>query len=761
MLVDRILTVTGDKGTLGSGSIVTEHDVVPGAWYLDGGHAPVCISVEAGQADLFLCAYLGIDLKVQGRRTYRLLDATVKFHRELPLPGETIRYEIEIEKFLRQGDTYLFLFHFNGFIGNTPLITMTNGCAGFFTEEEVENSGGIILTEADRQPQTGIRPANRPNLVPLSQDGYDDGAVQALREGNLARAFGKIFEGIRLPDNLKLPGGRMKLIDRVVNLDPAGGRFGLGLIQAEADIQPDAWFLTCHFVDDMVMPGTLMYECCAHTLRIYLQRIGWVTENPAAFYEPVRGLEATLKCRGPVTPATAKVVYEIEIKEIGYRPQPYVVADATMYADGHRIVFFRDMSMQISGTTRDDIESLWNSRKAEPSARSNRLLKSSPLFDRNHMLEFAQGRPSKAFGVQYEPYDSQRFIARLPRPPYLLLDRIVKAEPEPWELKPDGWIEAECDIEPKAWYFKAERTPAVPISILLEIALQPCGWLAAYMGSALRSQNELRFRNLGGSATLFSEVLPDAGTLTIKARLTNASEAADMVIEHFDFEVSCKGHRIYAGNTYFGFFTHEALAQQEGIRDALDQAYAPGAEDLRSSIARKLDDLAPLHPEDQAVDPAPALALPAKAIRMIDRIEAYIPGAGPAGLGFIRGVKTVDPGEWFFKAHFYQDPVCPGSLGIESFIQLLKFIAIERWPQFKNSHRFGLLTEVKHTWIYRGQIIPANKLVTVEAVITKIRDEPVPCIQAEGYLKVDGLYIYKLENFGIQLIPAGEKERCA
>ena len=53
MLVDRILSVEGKKGSLGPGRIVTEHDVLPGAWYLDGGHAPVCISVEAGQADLF------------------------------------------------------------------------------------------------------------------------------------------------------------------------------------------------------------------------------------------------------------------------------------------------------------------------------------------------------------------------------------------------------------------------------------------------------------------------------------------------------------------------------------------------------------------------------------------------------------------------------------------------------------------------------------------------------------------------------------
>jgi PfaB family protein len=752
MLVDRIISVAGEKRSLGSGRIVTEHDVTTDAWYLDGGHAPVCISVEAGQADLFLCAYLGIDLKVQGRRTYRLLDATVKFHRELPRPGETVRYDIEIEKFIRQGDTYLFLFHFNGFIGDTPLITMTNGCAGFFTEEEVKNSGGIILTEEDRRPVAGKKSAYWREIVPLHQERYDDTSLQALRSGNLAQCFGDEFAGITLPDALRLPDGRMKLIDRVVNLDPYGGRFGLGLIQSEADIQPDAWFLTCHFVDDMVMPGTLMYECCAHSLRVFMQRIGWVAEKSGVFYEPVREIEATLKCRGPVTPQTRQVVYEVEIKEIGYRPEPYVIADAYMYADGHRIVYFRDMSMQMSNLNREEIESAWQIRRAMPTAAPPPSPK-PVLFDRGHMLEFAAGKPSKAFGSAYEPFDRQRFIARLPRPPYLFIDRIVNVEPEAWELKPNGWIEAECDVGPAAWYFRAERTPAAPICILLEVALQPCGWLAAYMGSALRSQNDLRFRNLGGNATLHGEVRPDAGVLTIKTRLTKASEAADMIIEHFDFEVHRQDRKIYTGNTYFGFFTGEALARQEGIRDAVNQFHGPEYDNLRPSVVQDFVDYPPLHPQDASSAAAPALAPPAKAIRMIDRVEAYLPAGGSKGLGFIRGTKTVDPQDWFFKAHFYHDPVCPGSLGIESFIQLLKFIARESWPQFADSHRFGLFTGAEHSWIYRGQILPVNREVTVEADITNITDNPDPCILADGFLKVDGLYIYQMKNFGIKLVP--------
>ena len=54
------------------------------------------------------------------------------------------------------------------------------------------------------------------------------------------------------------------------SLEHDGGSFGLGFIRAEAEIHPDDWFLVCHFVDDRVMPGTLMYESCLQALRILL-----------------------------------------------------------------------------------------------------------------------------------------------------------------------------------------------------------------------------------------------------------------------------------------------------------------------------------------------------------------------------------------------------------------------------------------------------------------------------------------------------------
>jgi 3-hydroxymyristoyl/3-hydroxydecanoyl-(acyl carrier protein) dehydratase/malonyl CoA-acyl carrier protein transacylase len=841
MLVDRIVELQGEKGSLGSGRLVTEHDVLPGAWYLDGGRAPVCISVEAGQADLFLCSYLGIDLKVKGLRKYRLLDAVVKFHRGLPRPGDVIRYEIEIDNFVRQGDTYLFFFRFEGFIGNDHLISMFNGCAGFFTDEEVRNSGGIILTEEDTRPLAGKKASNWQDLVPVYAESYNDEAVAALRTGELVRCFGPLFDGIDLAPSLRLPGGRMQLVDRVLLLDPVGGRYGLGLIRSEADIHPDDWFLTCHFMDDMVMPGTLMYECCAHTLRVFLQRIGWVTAKTETCYEPVLGVASMLKCRGPVTPMTRHVRYEIEIKELGYAPEPYVIADALMYADGQRIVSFKDMSMKMTGVTRAEIEAVWGKtevggRRAEvgeqrsegrgrrsevggqrsedsrqkavsskqtsviseqkTEARSQKSEKVKPevpapdykqpvssiqqpvssipdksgfplrsnqqpasriqkpaLYDRDRILAFAVGKPSEAFGEPYRVFDQERLIARLPGPPYSFMDRVVAVEPRAWVLKPDGWIEAEYDLRPKAWYFKADRSGSMPFCVLLEIALQPCGWLAAYLGSALRSENDLKFRNLGGRAVIRRTIFPVEKTLTMRARMTKVSEAGEMIIEHFDFEVLQNAEVIYAGDTYFGFFSKEALDQQVGLRGVDNLVYHPTADELHDARSHSFESQAPLTPDDSQLDPSPSLAMPSDALRMIDNIEIYAPQGGPQKLGFIRAAKQVNPDEWFFKAHFYQDPVCPGSLGIESFLQLVKFMALDRFKELAGSHCFELISDDPHNWNYRGQVIPENKKVEVEATVTKIIDSPFPSIYANGFLKVDGLYIYQMENFGFRLVP--------
>jgi 3-hydroxymyristoyl/3-hydroxydecanoyl-(acyl carrier protein) dehydratase len=725
--VDRVTTLEGEPCSLGSGRVVTEHDVLARAWYLDGGRIPTSVAVEAGQADLFLSGYLGIDLRTRGLAVYRLLDAVVTFHRGLPAPCAVIRYDIRIDQFFRQGDTTLFRFHFEGTVDGQPLLTMTDGCAGFFTAEAIAAGKGVVQTALDRRPAAGTVPDDGVDLPAGAVESYSVEQVECLRRGDAAGCFGPAFAGIVLTSGLRLPGARMRLVDRVPHLDPKGGRFGVGLIRAEMDVDPAAWFLTCHFVDDRVMPGTLMYECCLHTLRIFLLRRGWIADHDVVA-EPVPGVASRLKCRGQVTAATRMVTYEITVKELGYRPEPYTLADALMYADGKPIVEITNLAVQLSGLDREAIAATWSN--VERGARS---APRAALFGKERILAFAVGKPSDAFGEPYRVFDAGRIIARLPGPPFQFLDRVTRIEAEPWRMVEGGVIEAEYDVPVDGWYFEADRQPTMPFAVLLEAALQPCGWLAAYLGSALTSSVDMSFRNLGGSGEVLSEIGPRVGTLTTRVKITRVSRSAGMIIQGFDFEVHNAGRPVYRGETTFGFFPKEALTRQVGLRD--EAAYEPGPDEAARAEAFDYPDMASL-PDDRW--------------RMIDRVEALVADGGPCRLGFIRGTKDVKPEEWFFKAHFYQDPVVPGSLGLESLLQLLKILAVRQW----GAGRFVVMRGGKHSWIYRGQVIPTSQRVTVTAVVTA-RDARARQLTADGLLAVDGRTIYKMKDFTLGMVGHG------
>src|SRR5205807_8876920 len=109
--------------------------------------------------------------------------------------------------------------------------------------------------------------------------------------------------------------------------------------------------------------------CCLHTLRVFLLRLGWVGEAANCVFEPLPGVASRLRCRGQVTAATRTVAYEISIKELGYGPEPFAIADALMYADGKPIVDGRDITLRLTGTKREQVESLWQDREgAMPTA---------------------------------------------------------------------------------------------------------------------------------------------------------------------------------------------------------------------------------------------------------------------------------------------------------------------------------------------------------------------------------------------------------
>lgn len=745
--VDRIILVEGEKGSLGKGRTVTQHDVDQNMWYLDNNCMPTGLSVEAGQADLFLSAWLGIDFKTKGLAKYRLLDAIVAFHRELPRPGECINYDIRVDRFIRQADTYLFFFEFDGTINGQKFITMRKGCAGFFTDQQLKDGRGIVLTEDDTKQVKAQQLPGRENLPEMQVESFDKKALDYLREKDLVRAFGNTFANTNVVPQT-IPAGKMAMIDKITLLDPSGGRFGLGQIKAEIAIPENAWFLTCHFCDDQVMPGTLMYESCMQSLRVFLLRMGWISDCSKSSFEPVKEVKSRLICRGQVIPGTKKALYEITIKELGYAPEPYAIADALMFADGNRIVQVLDMSIRLTNTNREQIERLWKKNKQQTIVEKPK----PAIYTKEQIENYSLSAPSACFGEQFKVFDNEKFLARLPNPPYLFVDRITDVNAEFLKVQAGGTVEGQFDIKPDQWFFNANRQCSIPFAVLLEFPLQVCGWYSCFMGSAFKTNTPLHYRNLDGTATLYKDVINKSAILTANVLSTKVADSGGMLIQSFKFCVTQLGEKVYEGNTTFGFFSQEALANQVGLRGA--QVYEPSEYDKKNNRQFDINPEAPHTPEGAKCTSFNKLQMPSKALLMIDKVDYLVPQSGPFKKGFVRGTKTVNQNEWFFSAHFYKDPVIPGSLGLESFLQLLKVFAIDRWFEIiDNSQCYFLPMQLgqKHSWSYRGQVVPSNNQVVTDAYITGIDDDNY-VITADGILLTDDRPIYSMKDFALKLV---------
>jgi hypothetical protein len=57
----------------------------------------------------------------------------------------------------------------------------------------------------------------------------------------------------------------------------------------------------------------------------------------------------------------------------------------------------------------------------------------------------------------------------------------------------------------------------------------------------------------------------------------------------------------------------------------------------------------------------------------------------------------------------------------------------------------------KHVWLYRGQVLPSDKRITVQAYVTSIEDDNRR-IKADGFLMVDGRIIYQMKGFEITAV---------
>ncbi len=758
LLVDRVVAIEAPPAVLGTGVIRTETDVAADSWYLDpAGRMPTGFLVEAGQADLLLISWMGIDLEIGDDRVYRLLGCELTFHGDLPRPGETLSFEIHIDGHAELDGVRLMFFHYDCFAGDDLRLTVRGGQAGFFTDRELAVSAGVRWVPTAHPPEDA---SVDPPAVAGAPAAFDTDAVRAFADGDLARCFGPGWRAtrghVRTP---RIADGDLLLLRDVPEFAPEGGPWERGYLRARMPLTGEEWFFSGHFHQDPCMPGTLMLEGGIQAMAFYLAALGYTVGRDGWRFEPVPGQRSPLRCRAQVTPDARLLTYEVFVVSVVAEPLPTLIADLLCTVDGIPAFHASRVALRLVpdwplehwrllGPRREQatgepvalpaLAGLVGYRDPHPVARVDGLRADSAL-----MLASAWGKPSTAFGPQFAEFDGPVRCPRLPAPPYQFISRVLSVEGTFGAGCPGARITAEYDVPAEAWYFEQNGTPTMPFAVLMEVALQPCGWLAAHVGGTNHSADDLLFRNLDGEGTVLGEVVPGTRVLRTEAELLTVAEHDGMIIESFAIECAADGVPLCTVQTTFGFFPSAVFAAQVGM--------PPSAEETARFLA----------PDGPAVDfraargIRTALGPPGPMLRMLDRITGYWPEGGPAGLGRLRAEKDVNPDDWYFRAHFFQDPVQPGSLGVEAVCQLLQYYLVVsgRTSGLPGARFEPVLTGGPITWKYRGQVIPADHVVTVELDVTEAGADERGCHAiGRAWLWVDGRRIYSLPRIGMRAV---------
>lgn len=639
-------------------------------------------------------------------------------------------------------------FHSDLFVNGELRLSVRHGQAGFFTDEELKSSEGV-LWDAGAVSAPALRGSHAPPRIAGLPRSFDRGAVAAFAQGRVRDCFGPEFTRTAAHSRTpRIPGRRMQLIDEVTAFEPTGGPWSRGYLCARKTIAADDWFFAGHFKNDPCMPGTLMLEGAVQSLAFYLTALGCTLHADGWRFEPVADETIAMRCRGQCVPTSRELIYEVFVEEFTDGPQPRLRATVLASVDGLKAFLAQGVAVELVPDW--PLEQLLRRGELAVSNVGTNWSFDGFAFDHRSLLACALGKPSESFGPAFRALDGAVRIPRLPRPPYHFMTRVVACTAERARAQPGVIMEAEFDFRADDWFFAANGAATMPSCVFMEALLQPCGWLSSFVRDASAQTSDIFFRNLDGTLRWERAIPPSDGTLTVRTELTNWSELGTMIIVAFRVQTRRQGEPIATMETSFGFFPGDAFANQAGLAPtALETRYAVEAPNLDLQLRGDARGEFAQAGAKLADDP----------LLMIDRLTGWWPEAGAAGLGVLRGEKDVIASDWFFNAHFMRDPVQPGSLGIEALAQLLQGAMRQRGlgdafdaPEFE-----PLALGEPLTWKYRGQVVPENRrimtLVEITEVITGVS---AILARARGSVWVDGKKIYEAPQLAMRVRDRGK-----
>jgi len=224
------------------------------------------------------------------------------------------------------------------------------------------------------------------------------------------------------------------------------------------------------------------------------------------------------------------------------------------------------------------------------------------------------------------------------------------------------------------------------------------------------------------------------------------------VLQNYTFELSIDGPAFYTGKSSFGFFPKDALAAQAGLDKGkevtswLSQNNIPSAQYMRIN----LDSLYGRMKLFKAPTHKPHYKLSGDQLLLLDNL-IIAKNIGEHGKGYVHATKKIKTYDWFFTCHFYQDPVMPGSLGVEAILQAMQTFALHQdlGARFQ-SPSFVQVENHTTQWKYRGQILLHVKEMHLEVHVKSIvEDTNQTTLIADAYLWNEGMRIYHITDLAL------------
>ncbi len=753
LFASRVIDIKAERGRFEPSSITLEYDIPQNAWYSVDGHVPWAIAVEVGQCNMFLVSYIGADFENKGKYIYRVLGGTLTFFNELPKEGDTLRFTVGVTSFVKQGENLMFFFNYEGFVGQKRLLRMEEGSAGFFSEEQITHGKGVVFSDQELEKRKNIEKQTFEPLLVCRKQAFTKTDIRHLVDGNPDACFGDHYWQEGENPSLRLPPRKMLMLDRVISVDPAGGAWGLGLIVAEKDFTPDDWFFACHFQDDHVLPGTLVGEGCGQLLQFYTLYLGLQSLMVDARFQPIPDLKQNSQCRGQVTPDCQKITYRLEVTEIGLTPEPYIRGNIDILLDGTIIIHFHNGGVRLHENHPDT-----QAMAPPPGPRESQWKKRAPesiLFSKECIEDLSLGGAySKYLGQDFSIYDSGKLqISRVPNTHLCLIHDVVGGWAERFQFTKGSTIQTEYDVPLMPWYYRQNRGPSLPYSILMEFALQPSGFLSIQLGTSLLCPDRSLFiRNLDGTARLLNEVDVRGKTVTNSTCLVSSTNLDGMVLQKFAFQLACDEQLFYEGEIVFGQFSPSTLDRQVGLDGGRDVRpwYETENIDKLPAIDLNLRHIQSRRTVQHVTEKTPFYGLARHQLDLLHTVKIIEQG-GRYQRGYIHAARTINPNDWYFKCHFYQDPVMPGSSGIEAVLQAMRVYALHLDAgKHMTSPYFRQPSDHKTAWKYRGQIPEGETTMSLEVHISKceVQEEQVVLVGDASVWK-PGMRIYEVKDAAV------------